>query len=489
MDATNLLFIISDQHQASAMGCAGHRLVQTPNLDRLAESGTRFTNAYTPCAICVPARAALATGRYVHQIGYWDNGFPYDGQSESWGHRLNQEGFQVDSIGKLHFRSTEDDNGFTNEIEPMHVVGGIGDPTSGIRDGSVTRNSRGGIDDASAGESTYQQYDMRNADNAIQWMQDHANDDKPWCLFLSFVTPHPPFLSPQDTYELYAHDQIELPPQWQESDWVQHPAFQYMRRYFTLEEPFSEATLRQLHAAYYGICTFLDNQIGRVLTALDDANLQDSTRIIYTSDHGEHLGSRGIVGKFTMYEEASAIPFLVSGPDVPVGKVVNTPISLIDCYPTVLEAVGCPMNDADKARSGSSIWEIAQTDDKNRTVFGEYHAIASQHAYYMLRDNRYKFVYYVDAPNQLFDLKHDPDELFNLVESPDEDTQRIIADFEARLRQLLDPEAVDQQAKHDQQQLIDKMGGQDAVIARGSFINSPVPGEKPIFQLPKKSGD
>ena len=192
MDAKNLLFILSDQHQASTMGCAGHPLVRTPNLDRLAQSGTRFTNAYTPCAICVPARASLATGQYVHQIGYWDNGFPYDGQVKSWGHRLNEEGYQVDSIGKLHFRSTEDDNGFTHEIEPMHVVGGLGDPTGGIRDGSVTRNSRGGIDESGAGESTYQQYDIRNANNAIQWLRDHKDDEKPWVLFLSFVTPPPP---------------------------------------------------------------------------------------------------------------------------------------------------------------------------------------------------------------------------------------------------------------------------------------------------------
>ena len=231
VDASNLLFIMSDQHQVSASGCYGHPLVQTPHIDRLAELGTRFTNAYTPCPICVPARASLATGRYVHEIGYWDNGFPYDGKVKSWGHRLNEEGFQVDSIGKLHFRSTNDNNGFTNEIEPMHVVGEIGDPTNGIRDGSVTRNSRSGIDESGAGETTYQQYDIRNADNAIQWLNDHANDEKPWVLFLSFVTPHPPFLSPYDTYSLYPHDQIILPPQWREEDWVQHPALQYMRRF------------------------------------------------------------------------------------------------------------------------------------------------------------------------------------------------------------------------------------------------------------------
>ena len=342
MEPNNLLFIISDQHQAAAMGCAGHPIVQTPNLDRLAAGGTRFRNAYTNCAICVPARASLATGCYVHQIGNWDNGLPYDGSVPSWGHRLKAEGFRVDSIGKLHFRSAEDDNGFTQEIEPLHVVEGIGDPASGIRDGSLRRNYRIGIDEAGPGDSSYQQYDIRNRDSAVRWLRERAHDEKPWALFLSFVTPHPPFLAPRETYQLYRHEDIALPPQWDEASWPRHPAYAFMRRFFSHEQPFDEATIRRLHAAYYGICTFLDDQIGQVLAALDALSLRDKTRIIYTSDHGEHLGARGIFGKFTMYEEASAIPFIMSGPDVPAGKVLDTPISLVDCFPTVLDAARLP---------------------------------------------------------------------------------------------------------------------------------------------------
>ena len=481
MKPANLLFILSDQHQAAALGCYGHPQVQTPTLDRLAASGTRFANAYTPCAICVPARAALATGHYVHQIGCWDNGFPYDGRVKSWGHRLNEAGFQVDSIGKLHFRNPNG-NGFTCEIEPMHVVDGIGDPASGIRDGSLKRNSRSGIMEAGAGESTYQSYDIRSCNHAIRWLHEHANDEKPWALFLSFVTPHPPFLAPLDAYNLYPHEDIELPPQWQASDWPAHPALDYMRRYFSFDAPFDEAVIRRLHAAYYGICTFLDAQIGAVLGALEAAGLKDSTRVIYTSDHGEHLGARGIYGKFTMYQEASAIPFIISGPDVPAGKVVDTPISLVDCYPTVLQALGCPLTDEDEARPGAPLWEIAAQDDHQRQVFAEYHAIGSRNGFYMLRDNRYKFVYYVDASPQFFDLQADPAETHDLSDSADPDTQKLMADFERRLREILDPEAIDQCAKHDQQQLVESLGGRAAVISRGTFINSPVPGEAPRFQ-------
>ena len=344
MKPANLLFIISDQHQGAAMGCAGHPLVQTPNLDRLAAAGTRFSNAYTNCAICVPARASLATGQYVHQIGNWDNGFPYDGSAPSWGHQLSEQGIIADSIGKLHFRSADDDNGFRREIEPLHVVEGIGDPASGIRDGSIRRDWRPGIDEAGPADSTYQQYDIRNRDNAIRWLRAHADDEQPWALFLSFVTPHPPWFAPSESYALYPHEQISMPHQWQAEDWPRHPAYEYMRRFFSSERPFPEATIRRLNAVYYGICTFLDQQIGRVLAALDDLNLRDSTRIIYTSDHGEHIGARGIYGKFTMYEEASNIPS--SWPArCATRKVVDTPISLIDCYPTILDAVGCEAPD------------------------------------------------------------------------------------------------------------------------------------------------
>ena len=113
LEPKNLLFILSDEHQRDIAGCYGDGLVKTPNIDALAARGVRFTNAYTPCPICVPARASLATGRWVHQVRAWDNAAPYHGEFASWHHRLRAAGHAVASIGKLHFRSTDDDNGFT----------------------------------------------------------------------------------------------------------------------------------------------------------------------------------------------------------------------------------------------------------------------------------------------------------------------------------------------------------------------------------------
>ena len=479
MEANNVLFIFSDEHNRDFLGCYGHPLVRTPNLDALAERGTRFTSAYTNCPICVPARASLATGRFVHQIGYWDNAFPYDGTVPSWHHHLRANGYRVDSIGKLHFRGG-DDNGFTQEIDPMYVVDGIGDVASSIRDGSLKRNSRKGIEDARAGDSNYLAYDRSNAERAIEWLGQHQRDEQPWVLFLSFVCPHPPFVSPEEYYVLFDHRDIPLPPQWRPDEWPQHPAMRHFREYFTFDEPFSEDILRRLQTAYLGMCSFLDFQIGRVLTTLRELGLDEKTRTIYSSDHGESLGSRGMFGKFTMYEESAAVPLIIAGPDVPSGSVVNTPVSLVDCFPTIIEGLGCNM--PTEGLPGSSLWKIASQSDTDRTVFSEYHAIGSQHAAYMLRDLRYKYIYYVNTPPQLFDLQRDPHELQDLAALPEYDS--ILKDFEARLRALLDPEAVDAQALSDQAALVQLKGGREQVIARGSFANSPVPGEKPVFFRP-----
>jgi choline-sulfatase len=131
---TNLLIIISDEHRKDAMGCAGHPIVKTPNLDALAARGTLFTNAYTPSPMCVPTRASLACGDYVHKTGYWDSATPYDANIRSWMSHLKGQGVPVTSIGKLHFRSSQDDNGFTEELLAMHVVNGIGWPVGLLRE-------------------------------------------------------------------------------------------------------------------------------------------------------------------------------------------------------------------------------------------------------------------------------------------------------------------------------------------------------------------
>ncbi|MDP7249670.1 MAG: sulfatase-like hydrolase/transferase [Planctomycetota bacterium] len=472
----NLLFICSDQHSRDMSGCYGNPVIQTPHIDTLAARGTRFTNAVTNCPICVPARASLATGKYVHQIGYWDNAFPYEGRVRGWGHQLIEQGYQVDSIGKLHYRSVDDDQGFVNEIEGLYVVDGIGDIEGSLREEAPFRHKRSGVIEAGPGNSTYLEYDLRNEQNGRKWLQEHANDDKPWMLFLSFVCPHPPFISPPDWFDRYPLEDIPLPPQWRHEDWPDHPVMNYFRDFFDHATPFSEEEVRRMNAAYFGVTSFLDERIGEVLQTLDESGLADSTRVIYTSDHGESRGARGRFGKLSMYSESVGIPFIMAGPDIPVGTVSDTPISLVDCGPTILDAVGA--EEPESELPGESLFSLIESRD--RYVFSEYHSVGSKNGFYMLRNRQHKYVHYVGAPPQLFDLAADPHEMHNLAQKPEHKT--LLNQLERELRTLLDPEAVNETAQRDQRAIVESFGGRAPIFARGAFDNSPVPGEAPRFK-------
>ena len=131
---TNLVIIMADEHNPKVTGYEGHPMVRTPNMDRLAASGTRFDKAYTNSPLCVPARAAFATGQHIHKIGYWDNAIAYDGRVPSWGHRLQAEDHPVTSIGKLHYMNETDSTGFDEQIIPMHIANGVGDLHGLFRD-------------------------------------------------------------------------------------------------------------------------------------------------------------------------------------------------------------------------------------------------------------------------------------------------------------------------------------------------------------------
>jgi choline-sulfatase len=239
---------------------------------------------------------------------------------------------------------------------------------------------------------------------------------------------------------------------WRPEEWSRHPVITAKRRQQALDEPFDEGTIRRALATYYGMVTFLDDQIGLVLGALHDAGLETDTRVVYTTDHGDMLGDHGLWWKSVMYEGAAALPMLVAGPDVPAGKTVATNVSLVDAFPTIVEATGAAPAPEDADLPGQSLVQTAQADDRPRAVLSEYHAIYSPSAMFMLRDARYKYVEYVGYPPQLFDLDDDPDEAHDLAGEP------------------ATPETIDRRAKTDQARRIDGAGGVDAVLAGGVKI-------------------
>jgi len=482
MKPQNLLFILSDEHQRDITGCYGNEIVKTPNLDRLAARGTRFTSAYTPCPICVPARTSLATGRYVYQTGSWDNAHAYRGEIPSWGHRLMAQGHRVDSIGKLHYRDTHDNNGFSEEILPMHVLDGIGDLLGLIRTPPPPRGNMAALArDAGPGTSHYNDYDREIAKQATQWLKKRAGEapDKPWVLFVSFVRPHFPLIPPPEFFALYSPDRMPWPRLYDKLQRPTHPAVAGLKATMNYDDFFDERQVRTAVAAYYGLMSFLDDNVGKVLRALHDNGLEQDTRIIYSSDHGDNLGNRGLWGKSVMYEESAAIPFLLAGPDVAAGGVVDTPVSLVDCYRSILEATGVPLPPEDQSLPSCSLWEIARGARPKRTVLSEYHAASSVTGTFMIRHGRYKYVYHTGYRPELFDLVADPGETRDLAELPQ--SKQALAECEAALRAMLDPEEVSRRAFADQASLIASHGGADAILKRGDFGYTPAPGEKPNF--------
>ncbi|MGH2562856.1 MAG: sulfatase-like hydrolase/transferase [Thermomicrobiales bacterium] len=471
LEPKNLLFIMSDQHSPHVLGCYGNRIVQTPNIDALAATGTRFAHAYTPTPICVPARASFATGRYAHTIDAWDNAKPYIGtEAPSWGHRLTAQGHQVVTVGKLHYRQVQDPSGFPDQRLPMHVLDGIGDLYALLRGEMPVRpQSRQHVLDARAGESEYIRYDRAIAHESARFLREEATGQgKPWALFVSFVTPHFPLIAPDRFFDLYPPESLPWPIQGAPEEWPDHPAIRRHRADQTLDEPLDEAAIRNAMAAYYGMVTFLDEQIGLVLQALDDAGPRVDTRIIYTSDHGEMLGEHGLWWKSSMYEASVSVPLILAGPDVPVAHVVTTNTSLVDCFPTIVEGVGGDLLAEDGDLPGTSLWQLAARPDQDRTVFSEYHTVFSPSAMYMIRNGRYKYIHYVEHPPMLFDLQEDPDELTNLANDPAHAT--VLAARETELRAIVDPERIDRRAKNDQQRRLDAAGGAAAVMAGGVKI-------------------
>ncbi len=466
----NFVFILSDEHNRDALGCYGHRFARTPNLDALAARGTRFANAYCNSPICVPSRAALATGRYVHETGHWDNAHPYDGTPASWHHAVRDAGGDSISIGKLHFRAAGR-NGFTEEILPLHVVGGEGDLKGLLRDPLPRKKGAEAMaGDAGEGTSTYFRYDSAIADRAVNWLQTRESD-APFALFVSFVMPHFPLQAPAGYFAPYEALGLETLAAGQTGDLPPHPALRALRDYMNYEDFFDDAARRRALAAYYGMVTAIDEMAGRIIAAVEARADAENTVIAYSSDHGDNLGNRGLWGKSVMYEDSLAVPLILAGPDIPAGHVCETPVSLVDFAPTILAATGAvPL----PGMRGADLCQIARAAHvPDRPVFAEYHAAGSVTGMFMYREGRFKLVEYAGMAPQLFDLETDPGERRDLAADPAH--AETLARLRAGLAGICDPGEVNDRAFADQAALVARHGGREAVLAGIDIPHTPAP--------------
>ena len=469
----NLLFILSDEHNRDVLGCYGHPFVQTPNLDALAAQGARYDAAYCNCPICVPSRASLATGQHVHDLRCWDNATPYTGEPKSWHGHLRDNGVHTVSIGKLHFRGG-DDYGFSEELIPLHVLNGKGD-LKGLfrRDPLPKKGARSLSEQAGAGVSSYSEYDARISRTACEWLERWAAapDAANFMLMVSFVMPHFPLIAPEDCYALYEQYDLDTLQHGLKAPKDDHPALNHMRKISNYDAYFTPETRAKALRAYYGMVTRLDQLIGDVLRTLDDTGLSRDTSVIYTSDHGDNLGSHGLWGKSVMYETAAAVPMIVRDPSLTAGSVVQTPVSLLDIAPTAAQV--CWVERGDQPWAGSSLIGFGQTEEPERSVLSQYHATSSDTGMFMIRKRKWKYCYYSGYEPQLFDLQADPEERTD--HSADTDHAEILREMHAELLTYCDPDAVNDLAFADQAALIAANGGRDKIAASTDIPFTPAP--------------
>lgn len=468
-----VIVLCSDEHDPRHSGFGGSPVVRTPHLDRLAEASVQFDRCYTPSPICVPARASMATGQWVHVHRHWDNAMAYDGRMPSWGHSLQQAGVRTESIGKLHYRSAEDDTGFDRQQEAMHLAEGVGQVWGSVRD-PLPEHGGGAklFAKMGAGESDYNRFDRRVADRAVDWIRERSrlSDAPPAALFVGLVAPHFPLVVPQAYLDLYP---THLLPPWKlrpDAGHARHPWVERLAQFNALDDQLgSEERRRLAMACYFALVTFMDEQVGRIVQALDESGLAKDTLLIYTSDHGDNLGARGLWNKSVLYRESTSVPLLLRGKGLSPGRQLSN-ASLVDLGPTLMQALGVS---ADASLPGRSWLDCIDRPDPEREVLSEYHAIGSPTGAFMLARGGLKLHEYVDYPPELFDLDADPEETVNLAQDPAQ--AALLAHMQARLRHWLDPVAVDRLAKDDQNRMIEGLGGRERALGIGKFGATPPP--------------
>ncbi len=441
----NLIIFCSDEHARRVARCYGDPVVRTPTLDTIARLGTRFSNAYTPSPIGVPARASLHTGLQVHETRCWSSAEPWHGQHESWAHTLRDAGHPVVSIGELHFRHGGEDHGFDEEIEPMYLASEGGDQVKALLRSPLQPNDHAAerAAEMGPGETSQSEHDRRVAHEAARWLKRYPRKftRKPWVLFVSFGSPHHPLKCPEEFYRLYERRKLPEPPRQR----PEHEVLEEIARSNNLDGHFDDGMREVARRSYYGLVSFLDDNVRQVMEALEESGSARDTSVIYLSDHGEMLGSHGFWSSSVMYEDSVAVPLLMMGRGLPDGAVNATPVSLTDIAATVKQVVGLRQPQARETWMSRPLQGFAERPEPDRFVISQHHGGGSPCGITMLRYRQWKYVHYAgrDCP-QLFDVASDRHELTDLGRSRMHERERDM--LRTLLGHVLDPETVNAEA-------------------------------------------
>ena len=420
----NILYIFSDQHAARVMGCAGDSSADTPSLDELAKGGTRFTKAYCPSPVCLPSRMSMLTGLRPHEQSCWTNDDILSSARPTWLHGLGTIGYQPTLIGRMHSLGPDQMRGYVNRTIGDHSPNwsGLSRRSLGQLKGTNSPLFES-ITKSGSGQSSYQLLDEDILAESISFLRNYAgaNQAEPFCLTASFMLPHAPYVARPNDFEA-VKDKVQ-PPRQPFAPNNEHPWINKWREIKNIAHATQDEVMRA-RRGYYGLVRQLDRHIGDLLHVLDETGLAENTLVVYVSDHGDHIGERGLFWKHTFFEESINVPLIVRWPDrIPAGNQVDQAVETGALGNTILSLVGAPELPNSTMRSFASLLERGSGEQPDRPIFIEYctdglpawaEGLSVQQRAVVL--GRYKLVFYHHYPMQLFDLEDDPLEQHDLIE-------------------------------------------------------------------------
>lgn len=425
----NVLFLISDDLTANALGCYGNPRVRTPNLDRLAERSLRFDRAYCQFPVCGPARAALMSGRYAQAVGVTGNGaasrFTTNmGRRPTLPEWFKRNGWKTARVSKIyHMRVPGDitagvdgpDHAASwseryNVKAPEWMSAGTAEHLTNEKlkfdpDGHYNLGFGGAFYTVQVAGKGAEQADFQAATRAVEWLREHR--ETPFFLAVGLVRPHVPLVAPEAFFDLHPADAMTLPLRLAD-DWEDIPQAGISKNSRGSGLEGHEDRQRRVLSAYYAATAFMDAQAGRVLDELDRLGLSERTVVVFTSDHGYHLGEHDFWQKMSLHEESARVPLLLAGPGVRAG-VTRAIVEAIDLYPTLAGLAGLEVPGHCQGRN-------------LEPVLQDHAAVLREDAYchrgngHLLRTDRWAYLEYAKGGAELYDMRNDPRQFTNLVE-------------------------------------------------------------------------
>jgi choline-sulfatase len=425
--AVNILLVMADQLNPRALPAYGNQVVKAPNITRLAEEGVVFEHGYCSSPLCAPSRASMLSGRLPSRIGVYDNGAEFPASIPTFAHHLRAGGYRTLLAGKMHFIGPDQLHGFEERLTPDIYPAGL----HWIPDWEAPPGERlpwyhdmSSVFEAGVAQATLQlDFDEEVSFRSVRAIYDLARtgDDRPFLLVASFSQPHDPWEVQQEYWDRYEGATIDMPEVPAIADDELDPHSRRIRGMcggIGLNVP--EAIMLNARRAHYAAISYVDDQVGKLLEALDTVGLRQDTVVIFASDHGEMLGERGLWYKMSFFEPSATVPLIVSAPGRFAPRRVEHNVSLLDVAPTLAELAGVAEAASMADPDGTSL--VPHLDGRHATngdaVVGEYHAEGALEPMVMIRRGPMKFISAPGDPDQLYDVANDPHELANLAVSP-----------------------------------------------------------------------